>query len=296
MAKNLLDKATDTVPGFGQMYAKFRQYMLLLQRSEDTIRSYSYRFAHICIRFGRLPDDLTGEQLNDYLEHLLEEDQSHSRSYFKQVVYAIKMYYRFRDIAVPPGLVLPKIKEDKKLPVVLSFDEMRELLRKNDDLRVKSILAMLYSCGMRQSELRRLKLEDIDLARNLVYIKQAKGGKPRCVELGQNMRKVLLKYMSVYQPKEYVFTLEYTGMPIGKHAMNSIIKIATEKAGLTKHITPHTLRHTYATHLLEMGVSLYRLKELMGHASITATMVYLHIIKPIDGVSFSPIDRLFPVK
>ena len=117
MAKNLLDKATDTIPGFGQMYAKFRQYMLLLQRSEDTIRSYSYRFAHICIRFGKLPDDLTGEQLNDYLEHLLDEDQSHSRSYFKQVVYAIKMYYRFRDIPIPPGLVLPKIKEGNLCPV-----------------------------------------------------------------------------------------------------------------------------------------------------------------------------------
>lgn len=155
---------------------------------------------------------------------------------------------------------------------------------------------MLYSCGLRQSELRNLRIEDIDFARNLVYIRQAKGKKTRCIELGQNMKKVLDKYMSVYTPKNYIFTLEYTDLPMGKDAIRGLVNRCGELAGITKHLTPHVFRHTYVTHLLEMGVSIYRLKELLGHSNIINTMVYLHIIKPVEEVSFSPIDRLFPVK
>ena len=200
------------------------------------------------------------------------------------------------NIQPPKNLTLPKLTKEQKLPIVLSFDETRDILTKTKDLQEKTILAMLYSCGLRQSELRNLRIEDIDFARNLVYIRQAKGKKTRCIELGKNMKKVLDRYIRVYKPKNYIFTLEYTDLPMGKDALRGLVNRCAERSGITKHLTPHIFRHTYATHLLEMGVSIYRLKELLGHSNIINTMVYLHIIKPVEEVSFSPIDRLFPVK
>ena len=271
MAKNRIDKAMETVPGFKRMFAKYTQYMQLHQRSEQTIRSYSYRFPSICLHFGRTPETYTADEINDYLGYVI-----------KHIVYSLKLFYKFMNIHPPKNLTLPKLTKEQKLPIVLSFDETRDILTKTKDLREKTILAMLYSCVLRQSELRNLRIEDIDFARNLVYIKQAKGKKTRCIELGQK--------------KNYIFTLEYTDLPMGKDAIRGLVNRCGELAGITKHLTPHIFRHTYATHLLEMGVSIYRLKELLGHSNIINTMVYLHIIKPVEEVSFSPIDRLFPIK
>ena len=296
MAKNRIDKAIETVPGFKRMFAKYIQYMQLHQRSEQTIRSYSYRFASICLHFGRTPETYTADEINDYLGYVMQQDKMNSTSSFKHIVYSLKLFYKFMNIQPPKNLTLPKLSKEQRLPIVLSFDETRDILTKTKDLREKTILAMLYSCGLRQSELRNLRIEDIDFARNLVYIRQAKGKKTRCIELGQNMKKVLDKYMSVYKPKNYIFTLEYTDLPMGKDALRGLVNRCAERSGITKHLTPHIFRHTYATHLLEMGVSIYRLKELLGHSNIINTMVYLHIINPVEEVSFSPIDRLFPVK
>lgn len=211
-------------------------------------------------------------------EHHMADRYNNRRQYFNELARTSKEYL----FQPPKNLTLPKLTKEQKLPIVLSFDEIRDILTKTKDLREKTILAMLYSCGLRQSELRNLRIEDIDFARNLVYIKQAKGKKTRCIELGKK--------------KNYIFTLEYTDLPMGKDAIRGLVNRCAELAGITKHLTPHIFRHTYATHLLEMGVSIYRLKELLGHSNIINTMVYLHIIKPAEGLSFSPIDRLFPVK
>ena len=157
------------------------------------------------------------------------------------------------NIQPPKNLTLPKLAKEKRLPIVLSFDETRDILTKTTDLREKTILAMLYSCGLRQSELRNLRMEDIDFSRNLVYIRQAKGKRTRCIELGKNMKKVLDRYICVYKPKNYIFTLEYTDLPMGKDAIRGLVNRRGERAGVTKHLTPHIFRHTYATYLLEMG-------------------------------------------
>ena len=139
MAKNRIDKAIETVPGFKRMFAKYTQYMQLHQRSEQTIRSYSYRFASICLHFGRTPETYTADEINDYLGYVMQQDKMNSTSSFKHIVYSLKLFYKFMNIQLPKNLTLPKLTKEQKLPIVLSFDETRDILTKTKDLREKTI-------------------------------------------------------------------------------------------------------------------------------------------------------------
>jgi site-specific recombinase XerD len=189
----------------------------------------------------------------------------------------------------PEALERPR--KSKKLPVVLSRDEILRLLLATPNLKHRTILTMLYGSGLRISELINLKIADIDFARKQVFIKDAKGRKDRVVALSERIYGLLNDYLHTYQPDVYLFNgqenLKYTAGSV-RHFLARAVK----QAGIKKRVTPHTLRHSYATHLLEGGVDLKYVQELLGHSRPETTQIYLHVTKKQLLAINSPIDTL----
>lgn len=205
-------------------------------------------------------------------------------------------------------LKLPKIKRQKLLPVVLSKQEMFAMLEHAPLLKHKILLGLLYGCGLRCFEVRNIRLRDLDFDRCQLHVTQGKGKKPRYVPLSKHIIRGLKSYISAQKPKDWLFN----GQPIGRaggdtsatlstgfdsrysqRGVQWVIKQTAKRAGINKHVTTHTLRHTYATHLLEDGLDIISIKELMGHAKLDTTLVYLHSAQLDPRRKFSPLDTLF---
>jgi len=193
--------------------------------------------------------------------------------------------------------ILPQIKRQSKLPEVLNKREVKELLSAPKYLKHRLILAVLYGCGLRSYELCNLKLSDIDFERNTVLIKQQKGKRDRIVPLGKHLKRGLEKYIKSENPEEWLFNSQITKkgklQGITPSGIRWIVKENRSKVNTNKKIIPHTLRHTYATHLLEEGLNMLSLKELLGHARIETTLIYLHVANRGSSSKFSPLDTLY---
>jgi len=189
--------------------------------------------------------------------------------------------------------ILPQIKRQSKLPEVLNKREVKELLSAPKYLKHRLILAVLYGCGLRSYELCNLKLSDIDFERNTVLIKQQKGKRDRIVPLGKHLKRGLEKYIKSENPEEWLFNSQITKkgklQGITPSGIRWIVKENRSKVNTNKKIIPHTLRHTYATHLLEEGLNMLSLKELLGHARIETTLIYLHVANRGGSSKFSPL-------
>ena len=192
---------------------------------------------------------------------------------------------------------LPQIKAQNSLPVVLSKQEVRQLLKAPKYLRHRLMLGMLYSCGLRSYELCNLKLSEVDFERKTVFIRKQKGNYDRYVPLSNLLIRGLKKYIASESPVLYLFNSQVTdnGNPRGitRSTIQWVIKENRSKVATHKKITSHTLRHTYATHLLEEGLNIMALKELLGHARIETTIIYLHVTNTGNSIKFSPLDRLY---
>lgn len=193
-------------------------------------------------------------------------------------------------------VMLPTIERPKKLPVVLSWSEVKQLLKTPKLLKHRLVLAMLYGCGLRCSELRNLQLKDLDFDRMALHIRQGKGRKDRYVPLSLIQIRGLKKYIVAENPTIWCFNgNDRKGNPAQLSAMGIqwIVREARKHSGIQKEITTHSLRHTYATHLLEMGLDIMSLKDLLGHADIQTTLVYLHVAQLGRQKPFGPLDRLY---
>ena len=194
-------------------------------------------------------------------------------------------------------ICLPEIKAQNSLPVVLSKQEVKQLLKAPKYLKHRLIIDVLYSCGLRSYELCNLRLADVDFERKTVFIKKQKGDFYRYLPLSKYIIKGLKQYIQSESPVEFLFNSQVTdnGKPRGVtvRAIQWIIKENRNKVDTYKKITAHTLRHTYATHLLEDGLNIMALKELLGHARIETTIIYLHVTNTGDSVKFSPLDNLY---
>ncbi len=190
-------------------------------------------------------------------------------------------------------VALPQIKRDLKLPIVLSQDEVKRLLKAPKHLKHRLIIGMLYGCGLRSYELCDLKLSDIDFDRKTVFIPKKKGKIDRYVPLSKFLIRGLNTYIKTENPQIYLFNSQVTkqGKPQGltTNGIRWVIKESRSKIGSSKKITAHT----FATHLLEYGVNLVSLKELLGHAHIEMTLTYLHVANLPSGSKFSPLDKLY---
>jgi len=273
------------------MYNKIYKKIKINGLSESTHRNYCRSAAQLALYFGKTPLEVSDEQITDYL-YLLKDKQHLSASYFKHTVYGLR--YIFRYYGLHERIVeLPSMKKDKSLPVVLSKKECRRLFAAPRLLKHRVLLALIYSAGLRREEVVNLRPEDIDSDRMQIHIHQGKGGKDRYVVLSKYVLAGLRKYYTACRPVGYLFNGKQKGEPMSFQAVRWVMQQAVKKAGITKKATLHTLRHSFATHLLEDGVDLYSIKEQLGHASIQTTLVYLHIARTEKKLCHSPLDTLY---
>lgn len=249
----------------------------------------------MALHFNCDPTALDQEQVLDYLHYLKSQSITPSSSYFKHTVYGLSLAYKV--LGISKGKVsLPSIKFPKRLPVVLSKQEIKRLLITPRLLKHRLVIAMLYGCGLRRFELLNIKLQDIDLDRKMLHIREGKGRKDRYVPIGEHLSRGLKTYIEAEHPYVWLFNgKDNTGQlqRFSETGVQWIIKEAAKASGIKKHVTSHVLRHTYATHLLEMGVDIMTLKELLGHSDIHTTMIYLHIAQLDKSRGFNPIDKLY---
>jgi len=183
-------------------------------------------------------------------------------------------------------------KRSKVLPNVLSKEEIKLILNAHSNIKHKMMLSLIYSCGLRRSELINLKPQDIDSKRNIVLLKNAKGKKDRITPLSPIILEMLRNYYNGYKPKTWLFEGQIVGEQYSEQSLQSVLKQALQKAGNTKPVTLHWLRHSYATHLLESGTDLRYIQELLGHSSSKTTEIYTHVsTKSIQQIK-SPFDDL----
>ncbi len=271
--------------------------------SPSTVRAYLYAVEEFARYFGKSPDKLNQEQLRQYQLHLLHDRKltigtivgriAALRFFFVRV---LRRPYRQIDLIYP--------KRPERLPTVLSQEEVAQLLDSANNLLDYAMLMTLYATGMRRAELIRLKIEDIDSQRMIIHIRQGKGNRDRDVPLTPKLLKTLREYWRWMKPKTYLFP----GMvhnwradkPITPKCVWSAVQDAAKRAGIKKRVSPHTLRHSWATHLLENGADLRAIQMLLGHVDLETTAVYLHlsrrhlqaVVNPVETMPVSVLDTV----
>lgn len=250
----------------------------------------------MALHYKKSPELLDKEAINDYLFYCKNHQNSPSESFFKHTVYGLRAIYKILGMD-QRKVQLPEIKNDKSLPEVLSKQEVKKLIAAPKYLKHRLMIATLYGCGLRSYELCALKLSDVDFDRKTVFVKKQKGRQDRYVPLSLHLFRGLEKYIQSEKPQVYLFNSQKTdqGKPLAitVRAIQWVIKENRSKIGTSKKVTAHTLRHTYATHLLESGLNLIALKELLGHARIETTLIYLHVSNTGSSKKYSPLDLLY---
>jgi site-specific recombinase XerD len=291
----ILERAMQTVEGFDKVYHKMQQQTILGGRSQSTLENYSRRIALVCLEFNRLPEDISEEEINEYLTGLAQMAKSPSRSSFKHAVYGLRYY--FRHIGLNKRAIdLPSMKKEAKLPVIFNRSELRQLFKAPTLLKHRIVLTLIYSAGLRSQEAINLKISDIDFERKTIHIRQSKYKKDRIVPLSDFIAKGLIKYISAEHPHIWLFNGKEPDGRYSVKGLSWIIRENLKKTDIKKDVSLHSLRHSYATHLLEDGVNIVTIKELLGHAHITTTMIYLHVAQIAPGSAHSPLDTLYPQK
>jgi len=290
--ETLVERACREVAGFKVLYAKLDQKIILSSHSKSTFTNYGRKLAHFCFHFNALPNEVSDEQINEYLADLARSSKTPSRSAFKHTIYGLRYYFRFMNLPYR-AISLPVLPYEKKLPAVLSKQECRRLFNAPIILKHRIILSMIYSAGLRSGELSRLKISDVDSGRMMIHIRRSKGYKDRYVPLSKMLLTELRKYYKSYKPLEYLFYGKEKGMPFSPSGLRWLLKESAKKAGILKTVCVHTLRHSYATHLLEDGLDIVTIKQLLGHACIESTLIYLNIAIPEKINAFSPYDTLY---
>ena len=288
----IVEQAIMLVPEFEKVVHKLELQVTLRGQSMSTLQNYTRRIALCVIRFGMLPEKIEPEEINEYLVALARDPKSPSRSSFKHMVYGLRYYYRLlgmnKDV-----IALPSLKRETKLPVILNQKELKELFAAPTLLKQRVVLTLIYSAGLRGQEVINLKISDVDFERKVIHIRQSKNKRDRIVPLAASMAVGLKKYLSAENPHIWLFNGKE---PDGRYSVRGLSWVMREnlkKTSITKDVSLHSLRHSYATHLLEQGVNIVTVKELLGHAEIATTMIYLHIAHCEVVRAHSPLDTLY---
>lgn len=287
----VLERAKDTVPGFRESYVRFVERITLDQNSESLVENYSRSVAHVALHFGLPPQQVSAEEINSYL-YRISVHEGKSEGYFKQAVFGLRYWFRVFG-QEEKALRMPVVKKKETLPVVLSKQECKELFRAPRTLKHRFLLAFAYSTGLRMNELRMLKLSDIDTGRKQVHVRQGKGKKDRYVVLSDLIAERLGHYRQQVNPQQYAFEGLTPGEPMGERSIQYVVNEALARTSIQKPVSMHTLRHSFATHLLEDGVDIYSIQKLLGHSHIQTTIIYLHIAQVRPRLAHSPLDSLY---
>lgn len=278
-------------PNTNSLLSDFEIKLRLQRYATSTIKTYKNALAKFFNAFEH--KDLAQvnlEQIQDFL-HCLQTKDRISPVYQKQILASIvKFYLLYYDRKLELSMLYPN-RKPKPLPKYLTAVEVKRLLQQCTNLKHSCILKILYGCGLRVSEVIALKIADIDSTAMRIHIRAAKGKKDRVVPLPQTLLQHLRQYYVSFQPKRYLFEGQYSGKYTPK-SIQSFIKKYAQKANIQKTVTPHMLRHSYATHQLENGVHIRYVQELLGHNSIKTTELYTHITKVTKEKISSPLDML----
>lgn len=287
----IVQQACDKVTGFTKLYKDLERSINVSGKSKSTLTNYGRHLAHLALHFNQLPTALDNEQVLDYL-HYVKSKGSPSATFFKFTVYSMRAACKLSGLPYQQ-FSLPAIQKTNKLPSVLNATEVRLLLKSCALLKHRLLLSLCYGCGLRCSEVRNLKIGDIDLERKQLHIRQGKGGKDRIVPLGNMLQRGITSYIETQRPQIFLFEGN-NGEAFSQRGAQWVMSVSFKKSGIVKEdVSLHTLRHSYATHLLEQGVSILAIKELLGHAHIDTTMVYLHLARPVLATTINPLDTLY---
>jgi site-specific recombinase XerD len=263
--------------------------MQLRGMSHTTQQGYS-----ICVKvfqryYGKPAAELGENEIREFLHYLIEEKKL---SLGTVNIYngALKFLYEVTFKRDWNTKNLPRLKHSKKLPAILSRQEVQSLFDATKNLKHKCMLMTIYSAGLRVSEVTKLKLTDIDSKNMQIFIREGKGKKDRYSLLSQANLEILREYWKKYKPSEWLFEGQIKGTHISVRTVQKVFDHAKDKAGIKKAISVHTLRHVFATHLLEAGTNLYHIKQLLGHTCIQTTCIYLHLMRMDVLKVKSPLD------
>lgn len=280
------------------MYYRFEQSVVITGRSTSLLQNYSFQLAKMALHFNLVPTDVETEDVNDYLYLLIKRQTTPSESLFKFIVYSLRYMYRLYGLE-DKLIALPKLKREKKLPVILSREEVIRLIAAAGSTKHRVLFLLLYGCGLRCEEARSVKINDLDFDRRMLHVRNGKGGKQRYVPLSQILMDAIVEYLREDHRGEYLLGRAYTykrqdaDPRFSGRAGGLAIHNACKRAAIKKRVSAHTLRHTYATHLLEDGLDIVSIKELLGHSNIETTMLYLHVAQCDRYRAFSPLDTLY---
>jgi len=276
-----------------------------LAGSPRTFDNYSRHVAALALHFGILSTELDPEQVKDYLFELQQRSKTPSQTYFKHTVYGLRFLLKTEGSPYS-FLHLPTIAKVKKLPVILSREEIWRMLQSAELLKHKLLIGLIYGCGLRCMEVRSIELQHLDFDRKMLHIVQGKGQKDRYVPLSEHLIRGLKTFINIENPERYLFNgnqnrnIEEIDVlskdfdsRYSQRGVQWVIKTISKKAGITKEVHTHTLRHSYATHLLEDGVPIIMVQKLLGHERIESTMEYLHVCQLSDQQPHSPLDTVF---
>jgi len=271
---------------------KFKQHLRSQRYSQSTIATYSEALKSFLVFYREKPvAEITNQDVISYNnEYILKNNLS--ASYQNQIVNAIKLFFAtIRETKIEIDKI-HRPKRAKVLPNVLSKEEIKAIVEAHSNIKHKAMLSLIYSCGLRRSELLNLKPTDIDSKRGIVIIRQSKGKKDRIAPLSPKVLEMLREYYTGYKPKIWLFEGQNSGEMYSEYSLQCVLKQALKKAGIKKPVTLHWLRHSYATHLLESGTDLRYIQELLGHNSTKTTEIYTHVsTKSIQQIK-SPFDNL----
>ena len=269
-----------------------RQRMLedlqIRRYSPTTIRLYLRAVAEFAQHFGKPPDQLGAEHIRRFQLFLIKEKKVSLSSYI-QMICALRFFYTQtlnQKVAIER---IPFPRGEKKLPLILSREEVKKLLDSTRNLRHRTLLAIMYGCGLRVAEVAHLKVSDIDSARNVLWVRHGKGSKDRQTLLPAKLLELLRTYWRTKRPVDWLFPGANPARPISPKAIFLACRAA---AGIAKPVHPHSLRHAFATHLLEAGTNLRTIQILLGHARLETTARYLHVADVAVRSTASPLDSL----
>jgi len=276
----------------GHLHDQYLQELELRGYSPHTCRCYVGCVRAFVSHFQRSPEELGTEHIRTYLHYLVRERQL-SQGAINQAYSALKILYETTLGRSWDTLRLPRGKKPKQLPLVLSQDELERLFAAVSYLKHRALLVTLYSAGLRVSEATHLKVSDIDSSRMLIRVRQGKGRKDRYTLLAQRTLPLLRAYWRKHQPHDWLFPGRPDDQPIQEQTARLVFRQALNRAQIIKPASPHSLRHSFATHLLEQGIDLCHIQRLMGHASIRTTVRYIHVSQRHIAQVNSPLDAWY---
>lgn len=291
-----IKKPSDALPDLNKTQKEkvdqFKYWLQSKRYSESTIGTYADALSTFLRFYANKPfSEIDNSDVIRFNNDYILKNQF-SSSYQNQVVNALKLFFRTIENKIMETEKVHRPRTEKLLPNVLSKEEIKLILNAHGNIKHKAMLSLIYSCGLRCGELLRLTLNDIDSKRGIVVIRQAKGRKDRIAPLSSKIIKMLREYYTTHKPQNYLFEGQTKGTMYDERSLQQVLKQSLQKSGITKPVSLHWLRHSYATHLLENGTDLRYIQEILGHSSSRTTEIYTHVsTKGIQNVT-SPFDYL----